>query len=126
MEKARLWLGGQGRGTRIRGEMVEDIHAIDYAQSITEAESEGRYRDALRFHFLYTLKMMADRGIIAWNRTKTNVDYARELSSHPLAGPFAQVRRIYEYAWYGEFAVSEADYQSLQPYFSAFNRQVFT
>jgi hypothetical protein len=124
MERARLWLGGQRKGTGIRGEMVEDIHAIDYAQSIEEAEAEGRYRDAIRFRFLYGLKMMADRGIIGWNRNKTNVDYARELSSHPLSAPFAQVRRIYEYAWYGEFDVSEADYQSLQPYFSAFNRQV--
>ena len=124
MEKARLWLGGQGRGQGIRGEMVEDIHAIDYAQSIAEAESEGRYRDAIRFHFLYSLKTMSDKGVINWNRNKTNVDYARELSTHALSGPFAQVRRIYEYAWYGEFDVSEADYRSLQPYFSTFNRQV--
>lgn len=124
MEKAKLWLGGRGKGPGIRGEMVEDIHAIDYAQSIASAEAEGRYRDAIRFRFLYGLKVMADRGIIGWNRNKTNVDYARELSSHPLSGPFAQVRRIYEYAWYGEFDVSEADYQALQPYFSQFNRQV--
>jgi tetrahydromethanopterin S-methyltransferase subunit G len=124
MEKANLWMRGQRKGSGIRGEMVEDIHAIDYAQSIADAEAEGRYRDAIRFRFLLGLKMMADRGIIGWNRNKTNVDYARELSSHPLSGPFAQVRRIYEYAWYGEFEVSEADYQALQPYFSVFNRQV--
>jgi hypothetical protein len=124
MERARLWLGGQGRGSGIRGEMVEDIHAIDYKASIAEAEAEGRYRDAIRFHFLLGLKTMADRGIITWNRNKTNVDYARELSSHALSGPFAQVRRIYEYAWYGEFDVSETDYRALQPYFTSFNNRV--
>jgi hypothetical protein len=124
MEKVRLWIGGEGRGQGIRGEMVEDIHAIDYQASIADAEQEGRYRDAIRFHFLRSLKLMADKGIIRWNRNKTNIDYAQELSAHRLSGSFDQIRRIYEYAWYGEFAVSESDYRVLYPYFSGFDQQV--
>jgi hypothetical protein len=124
MEKVRLWMGGQGRGPGIHGETVEDIHAIDYAASIAEAEREGHYREAIRFHFLRSLKRMSDSGVIRWNRNKTNVDYAMELSGHPLAGSFEQVRRIYEYAWYGEFVVSAEDYQALQPYFSGFDQKL--
>jgi hypothetical protein len=124
MEKVRLWMGGQGSGPGIRGEMVEDIHAIDYAASIEAAEREGRYRDAIRFHFLRSLKLLSDRGHIQWNRNKTNVDYGRELAGHALSGSFEQVRRIYEYAWYGEFSVSEQDYVSLHPYFTGFDQKL--
>jgi hypothetical protein len=124
MEKVRFWMGAQGRGQGIRGEIVEDIHAIDYETSIGEAENEGRYRDAIRFHFLRSLKLMSDREVIRWNRNKTNIDYTRELSAHRLAGPFEQIRRIYEYAWYGEFPVSREDYLALHPYFSGFDKMV--
>jgi len=124
MEKVRFWMGSKSGGQGIRGEMVEDIHAIDYAASIGEAENEGRYRDAIRFHFLRSLKLMSDREVIRWNRNKTNIDYTRELSAHRLAGPFEQIRRIYEYAWYGEFPVSREDYLALHPYFSGFDKMV--
>jgi hypothetical protein len=122
MENVRFWVTGQGGGKGIVGERVEDIHVINYAASIEEAERDGRFRDAIRFHFLRILKGLSDNEIIHWHRNKTNIEYAREISSRPESASFERVRRIYEYAWYGEFSVTERDYQELLPYFRDFDK----
>jgi hypothetical protein len=124
MEKVKFWISGQGGGAGIIGERVEDINLINYPASIDEAEREGRFRDAIRFHFLRILKGLSDKEIIHWHRNKTNIEYAREISSRPESAGFEQVRRIYEYAWYGEFKVTERDYQALLPYFRDFEKSL--
>jgi hypothetical protein len=124
MEKVKFWITGQGGGAGIVGERVEDIHVINYPASIEEAEREGRFRDAIRFHFLRILKGLSDKEIIHWHRNKTNIEYAREISSRPESAGFERVRRIYEYAWYGEFKVTERDYQTLLPYFHDFEKSL--
>jgi len=124
MEKVRFWISGQSGAGSIVGERVENIHVIDYPSSIEEAEREGRYRDAIRFHFLRILKGLSDKQIIHWHRNKTNIEYAREIASRPESAGFEQVRRIYEYAWYGEFSVSGRDYHTLIPYFRDFEKSL--
>lgn len=122
-DKVALWLGRNQRAG-LAMEEVEDIHAIAYTDAIREAEAAGRYREAIRYRFLQAMKALTDKNIIQWHRHKTNVDYARELASHPVLPAFEQVRRIYEYAWYGEFDVTEGMYQAIDPAFQQFHKQV--
>jgi hypothetical protein len=37
---------------------------------------------------------------------------------------FADITRIYEYAWYGEFPVSEQEYNLVREHFNQFEKQV--
>jgi hypothetical protein len=88
----------------------EDIHTVDFAARIAEAENSGDYRLAVRLGFLSVLKQLTDRGLLDWRPEKTNTDYLAEVPGGPLHIAFAQVARQFEYAWYGELPLTAADY----------------
>ena len=82
----------------------EDIHALDFAQAIAQAEATGNLRLAVRLGYLQLLKQLTDRELIAWQPDKPNQTYLHELAaSRPAARPlFAELTRQFEYIWYGE------------------------
>jgi hypothetical protein len=121
MEKAIPWVR-QGGGVGITVSSEEDIRSVDFALGISEAVSGGRYREAVRLHYLQSLVKLADRGLIRWGRNKTNLDYERELSGRPELADFAGLTRIFEYACYGEMPVSADDYRKVSADFEAFDK----
>jgi len=91
----------------------ENIHALNFAEAIAQAEATGNRRLALRLGYLELLKQLTDRDFIAWQPDKTNQSYLHELAaSYPAARPaFAELTRQFEYSWYGEAPVPAAAYQ---------------
>lgn len=124
MEKVMLWISGNKNANPAFDIRDDNIYGVDFDQAIEEAVSQGRYRDATRLHYLKTLRNLSDRGLINWTKNKTNVDFARDLSGSALSAGFSDITRIYEYAWYGEFDVSETDYASVNKHFSQFEKQL--
>jgi hypothetical protein len=92
---------------------TENIHELDFATRLREAEDIGNYRLALRLGYLELLKHLTDQGLIDWQPNKTNHAYLRELAdSRPSArAPFGELTRQFEYVWYGELALPAAGYQ---------------
>jgi hypothetical protein len=92
---------------------AENIHELDFATRLREAEDIGNYRLALRLGYLEVLKHLTDQGLIDWQPNKTNHAYLRELAdSYPTArAPFGELTRQFEYVWYGELALAAASYQ---------------
>jgi hypothetical protein len=92
---------------------TENIHELDFATRLREAEDGGNYRLALRLGYLELLKHLTDQGLIDWQPNKTNHAYLRELAdSRPTArAPFSELTRQFEYVWYGELALPAAGYQ---------------
>ncbi len=94
----------------------ENIHELNFAEAIAQAEAAGNRRLAVRLGYLHLLKQLTDRDLIAWQPDKTNQAYLHELAaSYPAAHPaFAQLTRQFEYSWYGELPVSAAGYQQVR------------
>jgi hypothetical protein len=92
---------------------TENIHELDFATRLREAEDTGNYRLALRLGYLELLKRLTDQDLIDWQPDKTNHAYLRELAdSRPtLRAPFGELTRQFEYVWYGELALPAASYR---------------
>ncbi|SHK29948.1 DUF4129 domain-containing protein [Epilithonimonas mollis] len=104
----------------IGNDIKENIHEINFPESIRKFENENNYRSAIRYHFLFSLKKLADKNLISWNPEKTNRDYLKELKNKNLQEDFRRIIFIYDYIWYGELETKENDYQHFKAYFGKF------
>ena len=104
----------------------ENIHELDFAEALAQAEAAGNLRLAVRLGYLQQLKHLTDRDLIDWQPDKTNQTYLRELeASRPSARPaFAELTRQFEYAWYGELPVPDALYQQVREAQRQFGQQL--
>ena len=102
----------------------EDIRALDFDRLIDEAVAARNYRRAVRLLYLKTLKALAARHLIDWQRDKTNHEYLDELHQPALRHAFAELTRLFEYVWYGDFAVDEVAFGRVRRSFSQFDEQL--
>jgi hypothetical protein len=123
----RTMMNGEGRwvfGKRsdrriIRHEDIDtNIHSADFNKLIQEAESNGNYRLAIRFQYLNMLKQLSDSEIISFDPEKTNLDYTYEIKEEALREQFQYTSYVYNYVWYGEFEINEAQYQKAKESFT--------
>lgn len=101
-------------------DLQENIHEINFKESIEKFEQEKEYRSAIRYHFLFALKKLADKKLINWNPEKTNRDYFAELKTADLKTSFQELSYIFDYVWYGEFEVKEERYNHFKQKFLQF------
>ncbi|MBV8324858.1 DUF4129 domain-containing protein [Chryseobacterium sp.] len=101
-------------------ELHENIHEINFPESIAKFEHEGDYRSAVRYHFLFILKKLSDKKLINWNPEKTNKDYSQELKAEHLQEKFSNLSYIFDYVWYGEFNIDEESYRKFKNQYQAF------
>ncbi len=87
----------------------EDIQAL-----IRKALADNDYCLAIRYYYLFLLQKMSDQELIDWQLQKTNDDYLKELRTQELKGPFKTITRLYDYIWYGSFALDKAKYQQAE------------
>ncbi len=99
----------------------ENIHAIDFANAITEATTKKNYRLAVRLYYLKALKELTDHEMIDWKINKTNRSYVYELNSPTLRPDFEQITLQFEYAWYGDFPVDETQFIHIKNQFLTFS-----
>ena len=103
----------------------ENIHAIDFTESIAEAITQKNYRLAVRLYYLKALKELTDREMIDWRINKTNRSYVYELNSPTLRPDFEQITLQFEYAWYGDFPVDEEQFTNIKNQFLTFSNSIF-
>lgn len=101
-------------------ELHENIHEINFPESIAKFEHSGDYRSAVRYQFLFILKKLSDKKLINWNPEKTNKDYVAELKAPHLKNEFFDLSYIFDYVWYGEFNIDEQSYQKFKNQYQAF------
>ena len=98
-------------------ELHENIHEINFPESILGFEKAKDFRSAIRYQFLFVLKKMTDKNIIHWNPEKTNKDYLKELENTSHKKPYRDLALIFDYVWYGEFEINEQEYQKFKNQF---------
>ena len=104
----------------------ENIHELNFAEALAQAEAAGNLRLAVRLGYLQLLKQLTDRDLIDWQPDKTNQAYLRELeASRPGArSAFAELTRQFEYTWYGELPVSLTLYRQVRETQHQFEQQL--
>lgn len=115
------FFGKKNRKVDIRDEELhENIHEINFPESILKFEKSGDFRSAVRYQFLYILKKLSDKKLITWNPEKTNKDYLAELKAPHLKNQFYDLAYIFDYVWYGSFAIDEPGYLKFKNQYQSF------
>lgn len=101
-------------------DMLENIHEINFSETIDSFEKQKDYRSAIRYRFLLVLKNLTDKRLLNWNPEKTNRDYFAELKNADLKDRFSELVYIFDYVWYGEFDINEDGYHHFKEKFLKF------
>jgi len=84
--------------------------AMQRAQTLS---GQGDYRNAVRYLYLSSLLILDEQGLLRYDRSRTNREYLRSISSKPqLANPLRDVIDVFDRVWYGFESVDDETYQS--------------
>jgi hypothetical protein len=120
----RVFFSGADSGQSNYRVFEENIHEMDFEKLIQEAKQNRDFRIATRLVFLYSLKILADRQLIRWLPGKTNHDYIDEMARPDLKDEFQELSLYFDYAWYGNFRVSEEIFQKVEGVFHQWKNKV--
>lgn len=100
------------------------IRNEDIQELIDKALADKNYRLAIRYYYLYMLKLMSEKELITWELQKTNDDYLQEIKKTTLKTPFTKITYLYDYIWYGDFPIDEDGYNTAKKTFLQFQQMV--
>ena len=91
-------------------ELLSSQGALKRAEALS---TQGDYRNAVRYLYLSSLLVLDEQGLMRYDRSRTNREYLRSVSSRPeLANPLRKVIDVFDRVWYGFEALDENTYQS--------------
>ena len=83
--------------------------AFEKAQRLSR---ERDFRSAVRYLYLSSLLLLDERGLLRYDRSKTNREYLRSVSYSPeIALPFRDVIQVFDDVWYGYHSLDEASFK---------------
>jgi hypothetical protein len=126
MNKEGTWVFGKSSDKSIIPvtDLENNIHVIDFKKLIEEAEGENNFRLAIRYYYLWLLKLLAQAEIIEYDVEKTNSDYQNEITQDTIKKEFAYTSYLYNYIWYGEFNVNSTEFDKAKHAFTKFLKSV--
>lgn len=81
------------------------------ARHAEETARLGDYRSAVRWLYLSSLLILEERGLLRYDRTRTNREYLRSVAHLPeLSVILRDVIDVFDRVWYGIAPISEADF----------------
>ncbi|NII25730.1 DUF4129 domain-containing protein [Pseudoflavitalea sp. X16] len=116
-----LYMTGASR--RRKEEAITEEREIDdenLDQKIQSAIREGNYRSAIRFMYIKSLRSLHEKGWIRYHAQATNYEYINQVHPYGIGNEFRFLTHVYEYVWYGEFALSEDQFNRVQQNFQHF------
>lgn len=106
------WVFGKSSDKKVINyeEIEKNIHLVDFEKLIKETLKNGENRLAIRYYYLWLLKIMSAKQLIEWDVEKTNSDYLYEIKNTSIKSQFEYVSYLYNYIWYGEFELDEVTF----------------
>ncbi|MFB9108388.1 DUF4129 domain-containing protein [Flavobacterium gyeonganense] len=95
-------------------DIEKNIHLLDFEKLIKESIEKGEKRIAIRYYYLWLLKVMAKNRYIEWDIEKTNSDYLNEIKNPAHKDEFTYLSYVYNYIWYGEFEINERMFEKAE------------
>ena len=105
-------------------EYTGEQEADAFVRLLEKAEQDNDYVLAIRVSYSGLLQMLDKKQVIRWEASKTNRDYIYEIKNKAWSRTFEEISRIFDHVCYGEFPVSEAEYQNIKRYFVDFRKEV--
>lgn len=102
----------------------ENIFEINFPQEIGRALASQNYNLAIRLYYLQVLKRLSNKNLIQYAQDKTNSEYVSQLYSSSYYKDFFRLTRQFEYAWYGQFPVSEPMFRAVEEDFKQFTNRI--
>lgn len=116
INKEGQWIFGKNSKQRniYYSDIEKNIHLLDFDKLIKESIQSGEKRIAIRYYYLWLLKVMAQNHYIEWDIEKTNSDYVYELQRPAHKEEFTYLSYLYNYIWYGEFEIDETSFRKAE------------
>jgi len=116
INKEGQWIFGKNSNKRniYYSDLEKNIHLLDFDSLIKESIQSGEKRAAVRYYYLWLLKVMAQNNYIDWDIEKTNSDYLYELQKPAHKEDFTYLSYLYNYIWYGEFEMDETTFKKAE------------
>lgn len=93
-------------------EVLTSDEALRQAQ---ESSAGGDYRTAVRYLYLSTLLLLEERGLLAYDRSRTNREYLQSIAHVPEAASlFKDIVDVFDSVWYGYHTLDAATYERYQ------------
>lgn len=109
------WIFGKSdKKTLFYTDAEKNIHLLDFEKLIKESIENGEKRIAIRYYYLWLLKVMAQHNYIEWDIEKTNSDYLYELQQPAHKEEFTYLSYLYNYIWYGEFEIDDIRFNNTE------------
>ena len=102
----------------------ENIHEMDFEKLIREATDKKEFRLATRLIFLYALKLLSDKHLIEFKPGKTNHDFVEEVNIKDLKTDLNELSFYFEYTWYGNFSITDFQFQKINNVFTEFCNKI--
>jgi hypothetical protein len=102
----------------------ENIHEINFDDAIQNALTKQDFRLAIRLQYLLILKLLTGRNLIHWKPNLTNHTYIQELENTRYHNDFAEITRYFEFAWYGDFEISESGFKEMKAFSDSFVKNI--
>jgi hypothetical protein len=120
----KVFYSGADRASQDYKIFHENIHEMDFEKLIQEAVNKNEFRAATRLVFLHALKLLSDKHLIDFSPGKTNHDYVEELKPGELKSGLNELSFYFDYAWYGNFDVTQSQFQKIISVFNAWRARV--
>lgn len=102
----------------------EPISAAVALERAREFSLSGDYRTAVRYLYLSTLLELEERGLLIYDRSRTNREYLRSVADRPeLAATLRDVVDVFDRVWYGFQPLAEDAYLQYQAQVEALRRR---
>lgn len=111
-------------GTETSESQEEELLSVNWEHRLQQAIAAGDFRLAVRCSYMYLLRLMQERQLIDYRHDKTNYEYSHELENTKFKQPFRKLTRQYEYAWYGQYPLSQASFTEYLNEFQELKKQI--
>jgi hypothetical protein len=127
LNKEGTWIfGSKSDANLIRYDAIErNLQSVDFEKLIKQSIQSGEHRLSIRYYYLLLLKKMAAKELIEWDVEKTNSDYIYEIQSPQLKANFEYLSYLYNYIWYGEFDLSQQEFEKAKKAFDTTIQSIY-
>ncbi|QQT63847.1 DUF4129 domain-containing protein [Sphingobacterium multivorum] len=91
---------------------------------IQEAIAQRNYALGIRYLQLLNIQKLAQSDHIKWKLSKTNAEFTQEIQNEELRRGFAECTRIFDYVWFGQFELTEDNFNQYQQLFHQYQKQI--
>lgn len=106
------------------GYVEKNLMNTDLQPYLVDSIKDRNYTLAIRYLQLLNIQKLAHAHVIKWKYSKTNNDFANEISDSILKNEFIKCTRVFEYVWFGDFILTIADFERYQQDFKNFQSKI--